>query len=76
MRATWHRVSLGVDSGDKKAGTVSFFFDYDLRCWLFGISIDPDPSWFDLKISLGPIGLSLMYWRRSAYLFNPDDALS
>lgn len=70
MKTTWHRASFGADSGDQKAGSFSIFFDYDLRCWLFGLSFDPDPSWFDVKLSLGPIGLNFMYWRRQAFLFD------
>lgn len=70
MKATWCRVSTTLFDRDQRPGTVTVFFDYDLRCWLFGVSLDPDPSWYDLKFSFGPIGLSLNYWRRQVYLLS------
>lgn len=63
MKPTWTRVSTTIYGDSHDPGTVSIFFDYDLRCWLFGVSSDLDPSWYDFKISIGPIGLSFMYWR-------------
>ena len=72
MKPNWHRASVTLINNSQEPGGVTVYFDYDLRCWLFGISISPDPYWYDLKISLGPIGFSLMYWRRYAYVYDPD----
>lgn len=62
MQATWYRISTGLNT-DAKPGTVSLFFDYNLCNWTFGSSIEPDPCWISLHIVLGPIDLSLTYWR-------------
>ena len=65
---TWYKASTTLFDRDQKIGTVSVYLDYELRCWLFGITFDPDPCWYDLRILLGPIGLSFMYWRRPVYV--------
>lgn len=67
MKWTWHRVLF---CRGQKQGTFSIFLDCDLRCWTFGVTFDPAPDWFDLKISLGPLGVSFMYWRRQVFVFD------
>ena len=72
MKTRWNRASITLAGDNQEAGSVSVFFDYDLRCWLFGLSFDVDDSWYDMKVSFGPIGLSFTYWRRYVFLFDPD----
>lgn len=64
MKATWHKAQWALrDAGDDRAGTVSIYCDYDLRSWTFGLRFEPDPCWFDFHLDLGPISLSVIYWR-------------
>ena len=65
---SWHKSSLTVADADQKIDTVSVYLDYDLRSWLFGVSFEPDPYWYDLRISFGPVGIAFTYWRSPAYL--------
>ena len=72
MKPTWYRVSTSFDSNDQKTGSITVYFDYDLRCWMFGFTFERDLCWYDLKISFGPIGISFMYWRKHVHIFDPD----
>jgi hypothetical protein len=72
MKPMWNRVSLSWDTNDQKAKSFTFYFDYDLRCWLLGFSIEIDRSWYDLKVSFGPLGFSVMYWRTYVYVLGDD----
>jgi hypothetical protein len=63
----WYRASTTLFDRNQKIGTITVYFDYDLRCWLFGVSMDPDPCWYDFRLSLGPVGVSFTYWRRPVF---------
>lgn len=64
MKPTWYRISATLFNDTQEPGTVTVFFDYDIRVWVVGIRFDPDPSWYSLHFELGPISISFDYWRR------------
>lgn len=70
--AKWYEADLTILDFFQRVGTLSIYFDYDLRSWLFGVSFDPDPCWHDLRISLGPIGLAFTYWRKPVCLLREE----
>lgn len=65
MEATWHRASVALRDDNSRNGTVSVFFDYDLRNWVFGCRFEHDPCWYDLVFEIGPFRVSFTYWRKA-----------
>lgn len=63
MNTTWNRASVTLLDRDDRAGTVSLFFDYDLGRWTFGPRLEVDQCWVDFVIEVGPLSISLVYWR-------------
>jgi len=61
---SWYKNGGSWDSRDQKTGSFSLFIDVDLLVWLLGFRFDIDPHWIDFGVSLGPIILSVIYWRR------------
>jgi hypothetical protein len=64
MKRKWHLAEFTlVDRGHDREGTASVYLKYDLACWTFGFRFEHDPCWYDFHIDLGPIELSICYWR-------------
>lgn len=71
---TWDRASGSWFYRDSKPGTFTVFYNYDIGSWLFGFRFEREPEWFDMHVSIGPIDISLCYWRRLAHLEGVRDA--
>jgi len=71
MKSNWHRANVPLfDRRDNRPGTVSVFLDYNLESWLFGVYIERDESWYELRLDAGPLSISFLYWR--AYMIHNE----
>jgi len=64
MKPTWHRADWTLVDCNSREGTVSVFLMYNIGCWTFGARFEHDPCWFSLHIEVGPVEVSICYWRR------------
>jgi hypothetical protein len=71
MKAKWYRASGALLDNDPREGTVSVFYDYDLRAWTFGVRFEVDECWYGISFEFGPIRLSLNYWRHHVCILDP-----
>lgn len=62
--ATWYRASGRIFGQDNQPPrSWSAFYDFNLARWLLGASFERDDCWFDFNVDVGPLHLSLCYWR-------------
>lgn len=63
-KCTWRRGEVAIkDKDGDREGTVSIFFNWNLWSWCFGLYIEPDPGWLEIRPEFGPVNLSIIYWR-------------
>jgi hypothetical protein len=63
MESTWYRAEATLGKVAEPTHWA-MFLKYDLRVWLFGLRIDPDPSWFSFSLGCGPLEFEFYYWRQ------------
>lgn len=63
MKARWFRADWTLFGKSHKPETVSAYLAFDIRCWMLGVCLDVDPFWYDVQFTLGPLSLTLMWWR-------------
>jgi hypothetical protein len=68
MKSHWNRANVTLFGKAHLPKTLSGYFDYDLRCWLVGFSFEIDLDWYEIRMSLGPVGASVIWWRHHIFI--------